>query len=65
MAEQAGGAASNGRQRVMELIPNSLHERTPLFLGSKRDVEDCELFVQEKHPAIRVDRRAASPARTR
>ena len=65
VAEQAGGAASNGRQRVMELIPNSLHERTPLFLGSKRDVEDCELFVQEKHPAIRVDRRAASPARTR
>lgn len=45
VAEQAGGAASNGRGRVMEIVPASLHERTPLFIGSRYDVSMCERFV--------------------
>ncbi len=38
VVEQAGGAASAGGRRVMELQPTELHERTPLFIGSKREV---------------------------
>ena len=34
VAEQAGGAASNGRQRIMEMAPSALHQRTPLFLAT-------------------------------
>lgn len=39
IVEQAGGAASNGKQRIMEINPTELHQRTPLFIGSKSDVE--------------------------
>ena len=37
--EQAGGAATTGRQRIMELQPTGLHQRVPVFLGSKEEVE--------------------------
>ena len=61
IAEQAGGAASDGSRRIMDLAPTILHQRTPLFLGSKQDVAECEQFVREKHPALVADRRAGSP----
>jgi fructose-1,6-bisphosphatase I len=38
IVEQAGGAATNGRQRVLDIEPTSLHQRSPLFLGSAEDV---------------------------
>jgi fructose-1,6-bisphosphatase I len=50
IAEQAGGAASDGHRRIMELQPQTLHERTPVFLGSCEDVVECEAFVQGRHP---------------
>jgi fructose-1,6-bisphosphatase I len=37
--EQAGGAASTGRERVLEVSPKSLHQRTPLIAGSRSEVE--------------------------
>jgi fructose-1,6-bisphosphatase I len=37
--EQAGGAATTGRERIMELQPTGLHQRVPVFLGSKREVD--------------------------
>lgn len=37
--EQAGGLASTGKQRVMEIIPTELHQRVPIFIGSKNMVE--------------------------
>jgi fructose-1,6-bisphosphatase I len=43
IAEQAGGGATDGRQRILEIEPNALHQRTPLVIGSRRDVE----FVRE------------------
>ena len=58
IAERAGGAASNGERRIMDIVPESLHERTPLFLGSPDDVRECEEFVQGRHPAIVADRRS-------
>ena len=60
IAEQAGGAASDGVSRIMELRPQTLHQRTPLFIGSKRDVEDCEAFLAGRHPALKRERRVAA-----
>ncbi|MGZ5052852.1 MAG: class 1 fructose-bisphosphatase [Methylobacter sp.] len=37
--EQAGGACSTGRERILDLKPNALHQRVPLVLGSKNEVE--------------------------
>lgn len=39
LAEQAGGMATDGRMRILEKIPDKLHARTPLYIGSKKDVE--------------------------
>ena len=39
LVEQAGGAASNGRHRIMDLQPTKLHERVSVVLGSKNEVE--------------------------
>ncbi len=39
IVEQAGGAASTGTQRIMEIQPESLHQRCPVVLGSKNEVE--------------------------
>jgi fructose-1,6-bisphosphatase I len=39
VVEQAGGAASTGRQRILDVRPESLHQRIPLILGSKPEVE--------------------------
>lgn len=37
--EQAGGVSSTGRERIMALQPESIHQRVPVFLGSKNEVE--------------------------
>ncbi len=39
ICEQAGGAASNGVERILDIQPSELHQRVPLFIGSKRDVD--------------------------
>ena len=39
ICEQAGGAASDGAQRVLDIQPTELHQRVPLYIGSMRDVE--------------------------
>ncbi len=36
--EQAGGAATTGRQRIMDVQPSALHQRVPALLGSKSEV---------------------------
>lgn len=48
LVEQAGGRASDGERRIMDLQPTTLHERTPLFLGSERDVATAEDFLSGK-----------------
>ncbi len=48
VVEHAGGAASDGRQRIREKQPHEIHQRTPLIIGSKLDVEDAVAFIQEK-----------------
>jgi fructose-1,6-bisphosphatase I len=48
IVEQAGGAVSNGRQRVLDIEPTDLHQRTPLIIGSHDDVKEAEEFLQGK-----------------
>lgn len=50
LVEQAGGKASDGSQRIMEIMPEELHQRTPLFIGSKKMVENAEAFMKEYSP---------------
>jgi fructose-1,6-bisphosphatase I len=44
LVEQAGGASSNGRQRMMDIAPTQLHQRVPVFLGSKEEVETATRY---------------------
>lgn len=51
LTEQAGGVATTGRMRILDIQPTGIHQRTPVFLGSKDDVEDlikCFKEVNEK-----------------
>lgn len=43
--EQAGGKASTGKQRILDVIPTSLHMQTPIIIGSANDVTLCEEFL--------------------
>lgn len=45
--EQAGGAATNGRQRILDIQPEFLHQRVPVFLGSKEEVERITRYHQD------------------
>lgn len=47
IVEQAGGRASNGKQRLLEVQPTSLHQRTPIFIGCEEDVMLVEKFMRE------------------
>ncbi|MFC3197893.1 class 1 fructose-bisphosphatase [Parapedobacter deserti] len=44
--EQAGGKATDGHRRIMEIEPHHLHQRTPIFIGSSEMVEKVEAFVR-------------------
>jgi fructose-1,6-bisphosphatase I len=47
IVEQAGGAATNGKQRILDLQPKKLHERVAVFLGSKSEVERVTSYHSE------------------
>ena len=51
LVEQAGGAASTGRQRMLEVRPTGLHQRVPVFLGSKQEVETAVRYHAEADDA--------------
>lgn len=46
--EKAGGMATTGSRRVLDIVPTSIHQRVPVFLGSKDDVEDA-IAMYKKH----------------
>ena len=48
IVEQAGGVCSTGRERIMELKPNGLHQRVPVILGSKNEVDRVVGYHQGK-----------------
>ena len=45
LAEQAGGQATDGKQRIMDIIPTTLHQRTPFIVGSSNMVDKLKEFV--------------------
>ena len=47
IAEQAGGKGSNGRYNILDIQPNSLHQRTPFFVGNKYLVEKAEEYIRD------------------
>ncbi|MCB1569072.1 MAG: fructose-bisphosphatase class I, partial [Xanthomonadales bacterium] len=45
--EQAGGAATTGLERILDLQPEKLHQRVPVFLGSKNEVERVTAYHRD------------------
>ncbi|MEQ9301056.1 MAG: class 1 fructose-bisphosphatase [Cyclobacteriaceae bacterium] len=45
LAEQAGGRATDGKQRILDIEPKALHQRSPLYIGSKAMVDKMESFI--------------------
>lgn len=44
LVEQAGGAASNGKMRIMEIKPSKIHQRVPVMMGSRNEVERLDAY---------------------
>ncbi|MCK4977619.1 MAG: class 1 fructose-bisphosphatase, partial [Anaerolineales bacterium] len=47
IAEQAGGYASTGKMNILDIQPESLHQRTPLFIGNRDLVQKAEEYIQQ------------------
>ncbi|MGL5044416.1 MAG: class 1 fructose-bisphosphatase [Plesiomonas sp.] len=47
LAEQAGGRASDGTHRILDIVPSELHQRVPFFVGSQAMMDDAERFMRE------------------
>lgn len=47
IVEQAGGASTDGKQRMLDIQPEKLHQRVAVFLGSKNEVERVTRYHQE------------------
>ncbi len=48
VVEQAGGKASTGAERILDIEPKKLHQRVPLIIGSMDDVREAEDFIQNR-----------------
>ena len=46
IVEQAGGSATTGSQRILEIQPEHLHQRVPLIIGSEEDIRQYQKFVE-------------------
>jgi fructose-1,6-bisphosphatase I len=52
IAEQAGGVASDGFRRILDIEPKSLHQRTPIFIGSPEMVRKAEELMMKHSPVV-------------
>jgi fructose-1,6-bisphosphatase I len=56
IVEQAGGASSTGRERILDIRPEGLHQRVPVILGSKNEVERVvsyhKVMLSERGPGL-------------
>jgi fructose-1,6-bisphosphatase len=59
LIEQAGGRATTGRERLLDVVPSALHQRVPVILGSRHEVEVIERYHAEHDSG--VDRPYVSP----
>ena len=51
VAEQAGGLGSDGKRNILDIRPEALHQRTPLFIGQQELVEKAQEFISRHDPA--------------
>ena len=64
LVEQAGGAATNGQQRILDIVPTKLHERVSVMLGSKNEVACVSSYHQAQADADAADGSSSvSPSR--
>ncbi|TAG94554.1 MAG: class 1 fructose-bisphosphatase [Bacteroidetes bacterium] len=52
IAEQAGGTATDGENRILNIVPEQLHQRTPLYIGSKSMVKTCSEFLSKNKKVL-------------
>ena len=52
LIEQAGGASSTGTERILDIVPQQLHQRVSVVLGSRKEVERVVRYHQESPPSI-------------
>jgi len=45
IVEQAGGRASDGKERILDIVPQGLHQKTPLFIGSENEIIEAEKYI--------------------
>lgn len=60
LAEAAGGAATDGSQRILEVVPRALHQRTPLVIGSRDEVNAIQSLLADPTPAAKASKGASS-----
>lgn len=46
--KEAGGLATNGKIDILDIVPENIHQRSPIFLGSKDDVNDVMAYIKNK-----------------
>jgi fructose-1,6-bisphosphatase I len=51
LVEQAGGAASTGYERILEVEPNDIHQRVPMIFGSANEVSLVDQYYHDMHPS--------------
>ena len=64
LIEQAGGGATNGKQRIMDIMPTRLHERVSVLLGSKNEVTLATGYHSTDTLAADINRASAQTAKT-
>jgi fructose-1,6-bisphosphatase I len=52
IVEQAGGLATDGSQRILDVHPTELHQRVPLYIGSKNEVDLAKEVLGASAPAL-------------
>jgi fructose-1,6-bisphosphatase I len=57
IVEVAGGKATNGKQRILDITPTELHQRTPFFVGSKLMMEELESYLTKESPGSAQDKK--------
>ncbi len=62
IAEQAEGSATDGVNRILDIVPNSLHQRTPLVIGSREDVGFVADTIRRVSSSERVSGAVSQPA---
>ena len=57
LIEQAGGKAITGLHRIMDIVPSGVHQRVPVIMGSRDDVDECQKYYDReaaKNPALKA-----------